>query len=134
MTAARLRGIHVALAGDDSHALAQLTEFLRDDGALVTIHDSAQSLARLMRLLVVNVLVVDLCVLPSEAFTLIRNVRALTPDDGGRVPIVALYAGPDGAVPRLIAADVNSIVRKPVDMTELARIINAVLAAAPHRT
>lgn len=48
MTAARLRGIHVAVAGDDTDALTQLAQSLKRDGALVTAHDSARGLARVM--------------------------------------------------------------------------------------
>lgn len=133
MTAARLRGIHVAVAGDDTGALTELAHSLRRDGALVTAHDSARGLARLMQVLVVNVLVVDLTALTSEALGLIRRVRALPPEEGGRVPIVALYAGPERDEPRLVAEDVDSIVRKPADDAEVARAISAVFAAAPER-
>ena len=134
MTDARLRGIHVAVAGDDPTALAQLTASLRDDGALVTVHGSAQSLARLMALLVVNVLVVDLAARSRDhALMLIREVRARTPNDGGRVPIIALFAGSDHDEQQLVAADVDSVVRKPADAAELSRIIRDVFAASPAR-
>jgi len=133
MTAARLRGIHVAVTGDDTDALAYLAESLKRDGALVTAHGSARSLARVMQLLVVNVLVVDLSALTSESLGLIRKVRALPSEEGGRVPIVALYAGPEHDEPRLVAEDVDSVVRKPANNAEIARAIAAVFAAAPER-
>ena len=133
MADARLRGIHVAVAGDDPIALAQLTQSLRDDGALVTVHDSAPALARFMRLLIVNVLVVDVGTPSDGAFTLIRDVRALSPDEGGRVPIVVLFAGPPHDEQRLVAADVDSTVRKPADASEISRVIKGVFAASPAR-
>jgi len=132
MKAARLRGIHVAIVGD-TNVLAQLSQFLGDDGALVTAHNSWRSLARLMQLLVVNVLVVDVGSLTGESVDLIRKVRARSADEGGRVPIVALFAGPASDEPQLVAEDVDSIVRQPVDQTELARAIIAVFAASPAR-
>ena len=132
MKAARLRGIHVAVVGD-TNVLAQLTQFLGDDGALVTVHNSWRHLARLMQLLVVNVLVVDVGSLTGESVDLIRKVRARSADEGGRVPIVALFAGPASDEPQLVAEDVDSIVRQPVDQAELTRAIIAVFAASPAR-
>ena len=123
--AARLRGIHVALAGDDSNALAQLTSILRDDGALVTIHDSARTLSRLTRLLVVNVLVVDLTALTGDAIAIVRDVRALTPEEGSRLPIIALYTGTAADQQDLVATRVDCVLRKPVDEGDLARTISA---------
>ena len=133
MKAATLRGIHVAIAGDDPNALAHLTQSLRHDGALVTTHDSARSLARVMQILVVNVLVVSLAALTSETLGLIRKVRALPRDEGGRVPIVAVYSGRPADEPWLVAEDVDSIVRTSTAEAELARAIRAVVAASPAR-
>jgi CheY-like chemotaxis protein len=84
-----------------------------------------------MQILVVNVLVVDVGSLTGESVDVIRQVRALSADEGGRVPIVALYAGPASDEPQLVAEDVDSIVRQPVDHAELARAIIAVFAASP---
>ena len=125
MKAARLRGIHVAVVGD-TKALGQLTQSLRDDGALVTAHDSWRRLARLMQLLVINVLVVDVASVTCESVDVIRRVRALSADEGGRIPIVALFAGPASDEPHLVAEDVDSIVRQPADHAELVRAIIAV--------
>lgn len=130
MTVAPLHGVHVAVAGDDSDALEFLAQGLRYHGALVTTHDSARTVTRLMQVLLVNVLVVDLRDVSDVALKLIRNVRALPPRDGGRVPMVVLFAGPPEAEPRLVAEDVESVVRKPVQATELARIVATVAAAA----
>ena len=132
MKAARLRGIHVAVVGD-TNALGQLTQSLKDDGALVTAHDSWRRLARLMQLLVVNVLVVDVGSVTGASVDVIRRVRALSADEGGRLPIVALFAGPASDEPQLVAEDVDSIVRQPVDHAELVRAIIAVFAASPAR-
>ena len=132
MKAARLRGIHVAVVGD-TNELGQVTQSLRDDGALVTAHDSWRRLARLMQLLVVNVLVVDVASITGESVDVIRRVRALSADEGGRIPIVALFAGPVSDEPQLVAEDIDSIVRQPADHAELVRAIIAVFAASPAR-
>ena len=132
MKAAPLRGIHVAVVGD-TDGLGQLTQCLSDDGALVTAHDSWRGLARLMQLLLVNVLVVDVASVNGKSVDVIRRVRARSADEGGRVPIVALFAGSPADEAQLVAEDVDSIVRQPADRVELARAIIAVFAASPAR-
>jgi CheY-like chemotaxis protein len=134
MTAAALRGVHVAVAGDDRDALEVLAQPLRDHGALVTTHDPARTVLRLMQILLVNVLVVDLGDVMDIGLKLIRDVRALAPQVGGRVPVVALFAGPRTAEPLIVAEDVDSVVRKPVASAELVRVVASVVAASPGGT
>ena len=124
-----LRGVHVAVVGDDGDALEFLSQTLRYHGALVTIHDSARSVLRLMQLLRVSVVVVDLAEVTDVSLKLIRPIRSLPPDEGGSVPVIVLYTGPTDVEPRIVAEDVDSIVRKPVQATELARTVAMVYAA-----
>ena len=125
-----LRGVHIAVVGDDGDALDFLSQTLRYHGALVTSHDSARSVLRLMQLLRVSVVVVDLAEVTDISLKLIRTVRGLPPDVGGRVPIIVLYAGPMDIEPRIVAEDVDSVMRKPVQATELARTVAMVYAAS----
>jgi CheY-like chemotaxis protein len=125
-----LRGVHVAVVGDDADALEFLSATLRYHGALVTNHDSARSVLRLMQLLRVSVVVVDLAEVTDVSLKLIRTVRGLPPDEGGRVPIIVLYAGPAAVEPRIVAEDVDSVIKKPVQATELARTVAMVYAAS----
>jgi len=131
MASATLRGVHVAVVGEDTDTLKFIDESLRYHGALLTTHKSLRTVCRLMRVLLVNVLVVDLGEGVDAGLALIRDVRALAPEDGGRVPIVVLYAGPAHAERRVVAEDIDSLVRKPVQASELARIIASVFAASP---
>jgi CheY-like chemotaxis protein len=128
-----LRGVHVAVVGDDRDGLDFLAQTLRYHGALVTAHESPRSVLRLMHVLRVNVLVLDLRESVDVAVRLVRSVRALSPDAGGRVPIVVLFAGPPEAESQIVVEDVDSIVRKPVPAAELARVIATVYAATPER-
>ena len=125
-----LRGVHIAVVGDDGDALDFLSQTLRYHGALVTSHDSARSVLRLMQLLRVSVVVVDLAEVTDISLKLIRTVRGLPSDVGGRVPIIVLYAGPMDIEPRIVAEDVDSVMRKPVQATELARTVAMVYAAS----
>ena len=125
-----LRGVHVAVVGDDRDALDFLSQTLRYHGALVTTHDSARSVLRLMQLLRVSVVVIDLGDVTDVSLKVIRTVRGLPPEDGGRVPIIVLYKGPTDVEPRIVAEDVDSVIRKPVQATELARTVAMVYAAS----
>ena len=125
-----LRGVHVALVGEDNEALNFLSQTLRYHGALVTTHDSARSVLRLMELLRVAVVVVDLGTVSDVSLKLIRTVRTLPPDAGGRVPIIVLYSGPPEVESQIVAADVDSVIKKPVQATELARTVAMVYAAS----
>jgi DNA-binding response OmpR family regulator len=131
MTAAALRGVHVAIAGDERDALEFLAQPLRYHGALVTTHDPARTVLRLMQILLVNVLIVDLSDIMDDGLKLIRDVRSLSPRDGGRVPLIALFAGPSSAEPLIVAEDVDSVIRKPVGSSELVRVVASVVAASP---
>jgi CheY-like chemotaxis protein len=131
MTAAALRGVHVALAGDDGDALEFLAQPLRYHGALVTTHDPARTVLRLMQILLVNVLVVDLSEVMDIGLKLIHDVRTLAAEDGGRVPVIALFPGPPSAEALVVAEDVDSVIRKPVSAAELVRVVATVVAASP---
>jgi CheY-like chemotaxis protein len=59
-----------------------------------------------------------------DGYTLVRQIRALAPDQGGKTPAVALsaYNLPDDRV-RSLRAGFNFHVSKPVDPTELVAIV-----------
>ena len=129
-----LRGVHVAVVGDERDALEFLTQTLRYHGALVTMHDSARSVMRLMQLLMVSVVVVDLVDVTDMSLKVIRAIRAQPADAGGRVPVIALYSGPPQVEARIVAEDVDSILRKPLQASELAHTVAMVYASSTdHR-
>jgi len=127
---APLRGVHVAVVSGDYGVLESLKQVLTYCGALVTAHESTRSILRLMEIVWVNALVVDLG--DGElGSTLIRAVRALAPEDGGEVPIIALLPSRADADARLFAEKaVDSTIRKPVQATELGRVIADVLGSS----
>jgi CheY-like chemotaxis protein len=128
-----LRGVHVAVVGESAAALEALTQTLRYHGALVTMHDAARSLLRLMEIVVVSVVVVDLGEVTDVSLKVIRAIRALPRDRGGRVPIVALCAGAPDLEPRIVAEDVDSIARKPISGAQLAQTVATVYAVSSQR-
>ena len=125
-----LRGVHVAVIGDDGDAADVLTQTLRHQGALVTTHTTARSVMRLMQVLIVSVVVVDVSDTTDASLALIHAIRALPASEGGRVPVIALCDGGTDVERRVVAEDVDSVVKKPVHPAELARTVSAVFAAA----
>jgi DNA-binding response OmpR family regulator len=124
-----LRGVHVAVVSGDRGVLESLTHVLRYCGALVTAHDTARSVLRLMEIVWVNALVVDLGD-GDLGVTLIRSVRALKAEDGGEIPVIALVPARVDPQAHLFDEGVDSIIRKPVQAAELGRVIADVLGSS----
>lgn len=119
-----LRGIHVLLAGDDTERLELFTSVLEYWGALVTGCNSAKSALHAMERLRPNVLVVDIEQIESEGEGLIRLVRALPEDAGGRIPAIAVVViAREEEIQRLKAAGFDAHLTKPVPAVELGRAI-----------
>ena len=69
-------------------------------------------------------LVADIGMPGEDGYALIRKVRSLPPEKGGRTPAIALtaYVRSDDRV-RAIAAGYQHYVPKPVDLEELITVI-----------
>jgi PAS domain S-box-containing protein len=91
-TAGDLAGVKVLVVDDDPEALALLRTVLERSGATVIVAPSAErGLAELTSRLP-DVLVSDIGMPGDDGYALIRRVRALPPDLGGRVPAAAVTA------------------------------------------
>jgi CheY-like chemotaxis protein len=68
-----------------------------------------------------HVILSDLGMPRNDGFDLIRKVRALAPEAGGRIPVVAVtgYANPDDRQ-RALAAGFHSHLPKPIDPLAVA--------------
>ena len=71
-----------------------------------------------------DVLVSDIEMPNQDGYSLIRRIRALEPDRGGRTPAVALsaYSRPEDRI-RSLMAGFNLHVSKPVEPTELVTVV-----------
>src|SRR5437870_775152 len=92
-----LNGVRVLLVEDDVNTRESLGTLLRHRGARVTATESAAEGLRALEREPPDVLVSDLGMPGEDGYALIRKVRALGQERGGRVPAVALtgYAGTD---------------------------------------
>ncbi len=124
-----LEGIRVLAVDDEADARLLLTAVLEQCGAEVrTCGSAAEALAVLVEWKP-DILVSDIGMPGEDGYTLIRKVRALEPEQGGRVPAVALtaYARVEDRL-QALSAGYNMHVPKPVEPAELAVVIASMIA------
>jgi signal transduction histidine kinase len=119
-----LGGLQVLVVDDEKDAREVLTEILRRAHAHVTVASSAAEALDLLVRFQPAVLVSDIGMPDEDGFTLMRKVRALPENRGGRIPAVALtaYARPVDRQQAMMAG-YDSHVRKPVDPVELVGVV-----------
>src|SRR5882724_2114253 len=129
----RIDGVRVLVVDDDPEALALASSILVGAGATVQTCLSAPEALALLQEWRPDVLVSDIEMPGEDGHALIRKVRALDSDRGGRTPAVALtaYGRPQDRVLSLTAG-YSMHVPKPVDPGELTTIIASVAARPPH--
>lgn len=115
-----LRGVRVLAVDDDPDTLEFLCFVLEREGALVTCVDrSDAALARLKESSAASrphVLISDLAMPKKDGAWLIREIRALPPDQGGQVPALALTAFTSQATTEQLAeAGFQMRLTKPMD-------------------
>ncbi|MDZ7963613.1 MAG: PAS domain-containing protein [Nostoc sp. DedSLP03] len=126
--ALELSGIRVLTVDDDPDARKLLTVLLAEYGAQVlTVASGAEVLANLESFQP-DVLVSDIGMPEVDGYSLIQQIRALTPEKGGKIPAIALtaYARVEDSQ-RAISSGYQRHVTKPLDPEEL---VEAVVALA----
>jgi signal transduction histidine kinase/ActR/RegA family two-component response regulator len=130
---ARLDGLRVLVVDDDDEAVSLARAILGGAGAEVRACLSAPEALELLRHWLPDVLVSDIEMPGEDGYSLIRKVRALVEDEGGRTPAVALTAyGRTQDRTRSLAAGFSMHVPKPVDPGELTTIVASV-AGGPRQ-
>jgi len=123
----RLDGLRVLVVDDDADALDLASAILIEAGAAVRVCSSAPEALEMLRQWAPDVLVADIEMPEEDGYSLIRKVRALDAERGGRTPAVALSAyGRTQDRMRSLTAGYNMHVPKPVDPGELTTIIASV--------
>jgi PAS domain S-box-containing protein len=119
-----LEGVRVLVVDDDPDLLQMLELALRQYGAEVMAALSAAEALQSLAQWRPDVLVSDLGMPGEDGYDLIRKVRRLAPEHGGRIPAVALtaYARPEDRV-RTLSAGYQMHVAKPVPPEELVAVI-----------
>lgn len=120
----RLDGLRVLIVDDEPDSLALLEEVLRERGASVDTATSAALALEKFQVVHPDVIVSDVGMPGEDGYSLIRKVRALAVERGGRTPAVALtaYARPEDAL-RAFAAGYQVHVTKPLEPNRLASVV-----------
>ncbi|HEX7125468.1 MAG TPA: ATP-binding protein [Thermodesulfobacteriota bacterium] len=116
-----LAGVQVLLAEDEPDARDMLAAALAHYGAQATAVGSVREALAALGRQVPDVLVADIAMPEEDGYVLIRRVRALPYDRGGRVPALALtaYARAED-VEQAKAAGFNVHLAKPIEPAVLA--------------
>ncbi|HET7217130.1 MAG TPA: ATP-binding protein [Vicinamibacterales bacterium] len=128
----RLDGLRILITDDEADSIALAEAILVGAGALVRSCRTASAAYDELRRWHPDVLVSDIEMPNEDGYSLIQKVRALTADEGGETPAIALtaYGRPQDRL-RCLAAGFTMHVPKPVDPGELTAIIAGV--ARPPR-
>ncbi|MBH8566020.1 PAS domain S-box protein [Nostoc sp. CENA67] len=119
-----LNGLRVLVVDDEPDTRKLLTTALGQFGAQVMAVTSAFEALVALEQFRPHVLVSDIGMPQEDGYTLIRKLRALSQEQGGRIPAVALtaYARAEDRTQALLAG-FQLHVPKPVDPTELAAVV-----------
>ena len=122
--AASLAGMRVVVVDDQDDARDLLKTVLERCGATVTTAGSAREALAAVRAGRPDVLIADIEMPEESGYDLLRQLRALPADAGGRTPAVALTAYAT-AHDRVLAlrAGFQTHITKPVQPAELAAVV-----------
>ena len=121
-----LTGVRVLVVDDDSDARDLFTRALEQCDARVRAVASAGAALTTLERWKPDVLVSDIAMPEESGYVLIRRIRALTPEQGGTIPALAVtaYAGADD-VKLALSAGFQAHVAKPVEPLELALAVGS---------
>jgi PAS domain S-box-containing protein len=119
-----LSGLRILVVDDELDARDLLIAILADYGAEVTAVSSATEAFEIIPTLQPDVLVSDIGMPNEDGYALIRKIRALHPDQGGKIPAIALtaYARNEDRN-QAILAGFQLHIPKPVNPTELVIMV-----------
>lgn len=133
-TEARWDELHLAsvrvLVVDDERDSREFVAFVAEQaGAEVTAVGSAIEALQLLSTTPFDILLCDIGMPDMDGYMLVRQVRALPPEQGGPIPAIALtaYAG-DFNQKQALAAGFQRHVAKPVEPNELVKAIVTLLS------
>jgi signal transduction histidine kinase/CheY-like chemotaxis protein len=129
-TAMDLGGLRVLVVEDDADTREILQRILSDHRADVRVASSVREALSLFDATRPDVLVSDISMSGEDGYDFIRQVRRLSPEQGGAIPALALTAharAEDQA--RVLAAGFQRHASKPIEPAELVR---AVAGLAPE--
>lgn len=130
-----LNGIKVLVVDDDADSREFVAFVLEQEGANVTMASSAREALTALIECQPDVLLSDIGMPNIDGYMLIQQVRALPPEQGGRIKAIALtaYAG-EINYQQALAAGFQQHLSKPVEPDELVATIANLIHSLPCRT
>jgi CheY-like chemotaxis protein len=119
-----LGGLRVLVVDDDRETLESLAAVLTGAGAQARTASSASRALEILGQWLPDVIVSDIGMPEGDGYSLVRKVRALPPERGGRIPALALtaYARVEDRL-NVLASGFQAHVPKPIDAAELVAIV-----------
>jgi CheY-like chemotaxis protein len=120
----QLTDLRVLIVDDEPDARLLLKTIMEQSGAKVRAAASAAEALIALREFRPDILVSDIGMPQEDGYALLREVRALSPEEGGRIPAVALtaYAQEDDRM-RALLAGFQVHVAKPINPPEFVAVI-----------
>jgi PAS domain S-box-containing protein len=120
----QLTDLRVLVVDDEPDARLLLKTIMEQSGAKVRAAASASEALAALKEFKPDILVSDIGMPQEDGYALLRHVRALDPEEGGRIPAVALtaYAQEDDRM-RALLAGFQVHVAKPINPQELVAVI-----------
>jgi len=122
--ALELSGLKVLVVDDEADSRQLMSIVLQQCGAEVRAASSTREAIAILEDWHPDVLISDIGMPVEDGYVLIKKVRALHPDRGGRTPAAALtaYARSEDRL-RSLAAGYHTHIVKPVEPSELAAVV-----------
>jgi CheY-like chemotaxis protein len=125
-----LNGSRILIVDDDADVRDLLAIRLQEYGGIVERADSVKTALEMIRDVETrpDLIVSDIAMPGEDGYSLMRKVRALSPEDGGNIPAIALtaYSRVKDRIDAL-AAGYQMHLSKPVDTDELALGVSSIL-------
>jgi CheY-like chemotaxis protein len=127
---ANLSGLRVLVVDDEADIRELVAFILEQSGAEVTVTTSAEEALIALNQSVPDVLLSDIGMPEVDGYMLMRQVRALSPERGGRLPAIAFtaYAG-EYNQQQALAAGFQLHISKPV---EPEKLVSAIASLVVH--
>ena len=119
-----LQGVRLLVVDDEADTQALLTFILEQAGARVVAVASAAAALETLQTFIPDVLLSDIGMAEMNGYSLLRQVRSLTPEQGGTIPAIALtaYVG-EYDQQQALAAGFQQHLSKPVEPEILVKAI-----------
>lgn len=116
------------LIDDEKLTLKLISAILRRLGAEVETHSNAALVIAKVDLSKFDLLISDMHMPIKDGHSLIREIRRMPVENGGRIPAIAItaYAQHD-VLARAITEGYNAYMTKPVEPTELVKLAERIL-------